>query len=120
MFQLIQYKPTTQNVYKKPLLITPPWINKFYILDLRQENSLIKCCVNQGHTVFVMSWVNPDIDRCRDDLRGAFCNHVSLYASIAAFEAAEIGRSGAIAIPLSEAFVLARQRNRQRYPEIAL
>ena len=62
MFQLIQYKPTTQNVYKKPLLITPPWINKFYILDLRQENSLIKYCVNQGHTVFVMSWVNPDSD----------------------------------------------------------
>ncbi|MEM9850944.1 MAG: alpha/beta fold hydrolase, partial [Pseudomonadota bacterium] len=60
MFQLIQYAPTTQKVYKKPLLIVPPWINKFYILDLRPENSLIKYCVDQGHTVFVMSWVNPD------------------------------------------------------------
>lgn len=62
MFQLIQYKPSTPNVYKKPLLITPPWINKFYILDLRPENSLIKYCVDQGHTVFVISWVNPDAD----------------------------------------------------------
>jgi len=60
MFQLIQYDPTTPNVFQKPLLITPPWINKFYILDLREENSLIKYCVDQGHTVFVMSWVNPD------------------------------------------------------------
>lgn len=60
MFQLIQYSPSTPKVYKKPLLITPPWINKFYILDLRQENSLIKYAVDQGHTVFVVSWVNPD------------------------------------------------------------
>ncbi|MEJ6708430.1 MAG: class I poly(R)-hydroxyalkanoic acid synthase [Amylibacter sp.] len=62
MFQLIQYKPSTPNVYKKPLLITPPWINRFYILDLRPENSLIKYCVDQGHTVFVISWANPDAD----------------------------------------------------------
>lgn len=62
MFQLIQYTPSTDTVYKKPLLITPPWINKFYILDLREENSLIKYCVDQGHTVFVISWVNPDAD----------------------------------------------------------
>lgn len=60
MFQLIQYSPSTEKVYKKPLLITPPWINKFYILDLRPENSLIKYAVDQGHTVFVVSWVNPD------------------------------------------------------------
>ena len=60
MFQLIQYKPTTEKVYKKPLLICPPWINKFYILDLRQENSLVKYAVDQGHTVFMISWVNPD------------------------------------------------------------
>lgn len=62
MFQLIQYTPSTKTVYKEPLLITPPWINKFYILDLREENSLIKYCVDQGHTVFVISWVNPDAD----------------------------------------------------------
>jgi polyhydroxyalkanoate synthase len=60
MFQLIQYDPSTPKVFKKPLLITPPWINKFYILDLRPENSLIKYAVDQGHTVFVISWVNPD------------------------------------------------------------
>ena len=60
MMQLIQYTPSTDEVYKRPLLITPPWINKFYILDLKQENSFIKWCVDQGYTVFVISWVNPD------------------------------------------------------------
>ncbi|WP_373089956.1 PHA/PHB synthase family protein [Sneathiella sp.] len=60
LMQLLQYNPTTETVYKKPLLITPPWINKFYILDLKSENSFIKWCVEQGYTVFVISWVNPD------------------------------------------------------------
>lgn len=60
MMQLLQYEPTTEKVYKKPLLITPPWINKFYILDLKQENSFIKWCVDKGYTVFVISWINPD------------------------------------------------------------
>ena len=60
MMQLVQYTPTTDKVFKRSLLIVPPWINKFYILDLREKNSYIKWCVDQGHTVFVVSWVNPD------------------------------------------------------------
>jgi len=60
LMQLIQYEPATEKVYKRPLLIVPPWINKFYILDLRPENSFIKWAVERGYTVFVVSWVNPD------------------------------------------------------------
>src|SRR5215467_5715361 len=62
LMQLIQYQATTENVLRTPLLIVPPWINKFYILDLRPEKSFIKWCVHQGVTVFVISWVNPDKD----------------------------------------------------------
>jgi polyhydroxyalkanoate synthase len=60
LMQLIQYEATTKQVLKVPLLIVPPWINKFYILDLTPEKSFIKWCVDQGITVFVISWVNPD------------------------------------------------------------
>ena len=60
LVEMIQYTPSTAKVLKTPLLIVTPWINKFYILDLRPENSLIKWAVDQGHTVFVTSWVNPD------------------------------------------------------------
>ena len=60
LMQLIQYQPTTETALRTPLLIVPPWINKFYILDLRPEKSFIKWCVDQGITVFVISWVNPD------------------------------------------------------------
>ena len=60
MFELIQYAPVTETVHDIPLLIFPPWINKFYILDLKPQNSLIKWAVEQGYTVFIVSWVNPD------------------------------------------------------------
>ncbi len=61
MMELIQYAPSTDTVYEIPLLIFPPWINKFYILDLKEKNSLIKWVTEQGYTLFVVSWVNPDI-----------------------------------------------------------
>ncbi len=60
MLELIQYMPTTPTVHQTPILIFPPWINKFYILDLKPQNSLIKWIVDQGFTLFVVSWVNPD------------------------------------------------------------
>ncbi len=58
--EIIQYAPTTDKVLKRPLLICPPWINKFYVLDLNPEKSFIRWAVEQGHTVFVISWINPD------------------------------------------------------------
>ena len=60
LMQLIQYTPSTRDVRRRPLLIVPPWINKFYVLDLQPKNSFIKWAVDQGHTVFAISWVNPD------------------------------------------------------------
>ncbi len=60
MFELIQYAASTEKVYRTPLIIFPPWINKFYVLDLKAQNSLIKWIVDQGYTLFVVSWVNPD------------------------------------------------------------
>jgi polyhydroxyalkanoate synthase subunit PhaC len=62
VFELIQYAATTETVHKVPLLIFPPWINKFYILDLQPKNSMIKWLTDQGHTVFLVSWVNPGED----------------------------------------------------------
>jgi len=59
LMQLIQYEPSTEKVHRRPLLFVPPWINKFYVMDLQPKNSLIKWAVDQGHTLFVVSWVNP-------------------------------------------------------------
>ena len=67
LMQLIQYEPSTKKVAQRPLLVIPPWINKYYIMDLREKNSLIKWTVDQGVTVFVISWVNPDENLAHKD-----------------------------------------------------
>jgi len=84
LMQLIQYEATTAQVLKVPLVIVPPWINKFYILDLTPEKSFIKWCVDQGITVFVISWVNPD-----PDLAGKSFEQYMREGVIAAFDAVE-------------------------------
>lgn len=75
LYELIQYKPTTESVHEIPLVIFPPWINKFYIMDLKPQNSLIKWIVDQGYTLFVVAWKNPDAsyaDTGMDDYVGSY------------------------------------------------
>jgi polyhydroxyalkanoate synthase len=76
LIQLIQYSPTTEKVFTRPLVIFPPWINKFYILDLRPKNSLVRYLVSQGHTVFMVSWVNPDESLAEQDFDDYMVNGV--------------------------------------------
>jgi polyhydroxyalkanoate synthase len=76
LIQLIQYSPTTDKVFTRPLVIFPPWINKFYILDLRPKNSLVRYLVSQGHTVFMVSWVNPDESLADQDFDDYMVNGV--------------------------------------------
>ncbi len=86
LMELIQYTPVTETVQKTPLVIFPPWINKFYILDLRPKNSFIRWAVEQGHTVFVASWVNPDESLAEKD----FSDYMQLgvFAALDAIEQA--------------------------------
>jgi polyhydroxyalkanoate synthase subunit PhaC len=84
LIQLIQYEATTKDVLQVPLLIVPPWINKFYILDLTPEKSFIKWCVDQGISVFVISWVNPDAHLAGKSFEEYMCEGV-----IAALDAVE-------------------------------
>ncbi|WP_180982379.1 PHA/PHB synthase family protein [Methylocella silvestris] len=86
LIELIQYAPTTETVYKRPLLIVPPWINKFYILDLTADKSFVRYAASQGLTVFIISWVNPDA-RHRDK---GFENYMreGIFAALDAIEKA--------------------------------
>jgi polyhydroxyalkanoate synthase len=86
LMQLIQYSPSTKTVLKRPLLILPPWINKFYILDLRPKNSFVKFAVGQGHTVFMVSWVNPDESLADAGFEDYM--HQGVFAALDAIEAA--------------------------------
>ncbi|NNU81212.1 class I poly(R)-hydroxyalkanoic acid synthase [Halovulum dunhuangense] len=83
ILQLIQYAPATEQVHAKPLLFIPPWINKYYVLDLNQKKSMVRWLVGQGHTVFMISWVNPD-ERQRDETWDSYLTK----GAIAAIDAA--------------------------------
>jgi len=84
LMQLIQYTPTTEKVYKRPLLIIPPWINKYYILDLREKNSFVRWATEEGFTVFIVSWVNPD-----EKLTAKTFEDYMIEGPLAAFDAIE-------------------------------
>ena len=86
LMELIQYTPTTEKVFRRPLLITPPWINKYYILDLNPEKSFVRWAVSEGLTVFVISWVNPDARHAAKSFEDYMREGV--FAAIEAIEAA--------------------------------
>lgn len=95
LMELIQYSPTTPSVFKRPLLVVPPWINKFYILDLTPEKSFIRWAVDQGLTVFVIAWVNPD-ERHRDKTFESYM-HEGIFTALDVIEGAT-GEDGVDAI----------------------
>ncbi|MDP5306340.1 class I poly(R)-hydroxyalkanoic acid synthase [Paracoccus spongiarum] len=85
LYELIQYRPLTDQVHALPLLIFPPWINKFYILDLKPQNSLIRWLLEQGHTLFIVSWKNPDAsfaDIGMEDYVGAYLDAMDRVRSL--------------------------------------
>jgi polyhydroxyalkanoate synthase len=84
LIELIQYSPSTEQVHKTPLLILPPWINKFYILDMQPKNSMVRYLVSQGFTVFVISWKNPDASM--DDI------DIEDYMNLGPLEASDVAR----------------------------
>jgi polyhydroxyalkanoate synthase len=86
LIELLQFDPATKDVYKTPLLIFPPWINKFYILDLKPENSFIRWASAQGYTVFVVSWVNPDKKLAKKTFQDYM--HDGIFAALDAVQAA--------------------------------
>ncbi|HET9147810.1 MAG TPA: class I poly(R)-hydroxyalkanoic acid synthase, partial [Acetobacteraceae bacterium] len=86
LMELIQYAPSTETVLKRPLVIFPPWINKFYILDLRPKNSFVRYLLSQGHTVFMASWINPDSHHADKDFEHYMTEGV--FGALEAIEAA--------------------------------
>jgi polyhydroxyalkanoate synthase len=86
MMQLLQYSPSTDKVFRRPLVIYPPWINKFYILDLAEKNSFIRWAVSKGYTVFVVSWVNPDEKLAQKSFEDYL--NIGIFESLDAIEAA--------------------------------
>ena len=86
LFQLIQYTPATDKVFERPVLIIPPWINKYYVLDLQPKNSMVKWLVDQGHTTFMVSWVNPDESYSDTDMEDYMLD--GIYTAVDAVETA--------------------------------
>lgn len=118
MMQLLQYNPTTETVRQRPLLIVPAWINRFYILDLQPKNSFVKWAVDQGHTVFLISWVNPD-----ESYADKTFDEYLTKGTVAALDAIELATGekqvnavgyciGGTLLALTAAYLAAKRRNR--------
>jgi polyhydroxyalkanoate synthase len=84
LIEILQYTPTTETVFETPLLIFPPWINKFYIMDLQPKNSMIKWLVDRGHTVFLASWINPDAEMAEKTFEDYMCE--GIFAAVQAVQ----------------------------------